>query len=571
MKRPALKISFLHLFSTIAFLIMAFNAFAINISPYSLYPGLVGKTIYRQQTMSASTSPSVGIPSAKPSTDQSAIAAGEDIKFVLHRVMINGNYVVSTQTILAQFEPYLHKEISLAKLQSLVNEVTSVYQKEGYFLSKAYLPPQEINDGVVKVTIAEGFVSAVVFKGGDKSQEKILQPYVDAVKAQQPSQLAEVEKRLLLMNDIPGIQVQSVFSEDKKTPLGATMTLFVKYTPVNGSITYDNYQTRYLGPYETMVNSQFNSVFFPSGTFSARALSANRYQSLNYYEVRHDKTVGPSGFVWSLDAYQTQTNPQFILAPLDILGNSEDMNVSFKYPVIRSRKKNLYLLGQFDYMNSQSIALNALLFKDPVRDLMLTLQYNELRFQGETSLMFAVDKGFAMWGASKRSLIPRSRLGATPDFIKGNFLLSRTQILNERFSIYGLINGQLTNNILLASETMTYGGPFIGRGYDMGQFIGDSGLSGKIEGRINFNPDLAFLKQAQFYSFYDLGELWSHIPQVPEYGGASAGVGMRAALTTFLNLEGFVARPLTTPNATQVVLGKNGKRFLGFFQVTAYL
>lgn len=79
------------------------------------------------------------------------------------------------------------------------------------------------------------------------------------------------------------------------------------------------------------------------------------------------------------------------------------------------------------------------------------------------------------------------------------------------------------------------------------------------------------LQQVQYYIFYDAGRLWSDIPGIEDTSGTSTGVGFRAALFKHVNAEAFLGKPLTTPNATQVILGKNGKAISGFFKITAYL
>ena len=176
-----------------------------------------------------------------------------------------------------------------------------------------------------------------------------------------------------------------------------------------------------------------------------------------------------------------------------------------------------------------------------------------------------------MFGANTKNQIGPSRIGATPNFIKLVLTGSRTQYLNDRFSIYALVTGQYANKVLYSAETMIFGGPYIGRGYDWAQFTGDQGVAGKAEFRANFAPNFPFLKHIQCYAFYDAGELWSKIPLVKPVSGASTGFGLRAALTNHINVEAFTGKALTTPNATQMIEGKSGHQFLGYAQVTAYL
>ena len=88
---------------------------------------------------------------------------------------------------------------------------------------------------------------------------------------------------------------------------------------------------------------------------------------------------------------------------------------------------------------------------------------------------------------------------------------------------------------------------------------------------MNTSPNLPFLKQVQYYAFYDAGKLWSLIPGITSESGASTGFGLRATLMNHFNAEGFLGKPLTAPNQSQVIMGNSGHNFLGYFQLTTYL
>lgn len=554
----------------------AVDVSSINIAnrgftPFNVDAGLVGKNLQRSSSLPQRSTRAVDAPAAQTPSAMD-IAGAEKITFTLNGIIFSGNTVYSDEQLQLIFKPYLHHKISLAELMNLVQEVSSKYQKNGYFLSKAILPPQEIKNGIVQVTVVEGFISNVEIQGINKRLlVQMLKKYGSRIQSIRPIRLADLERYLLLMNDIPGLEIKSVLAPDKKTPLGSDMTLVSTYKAFDITYTRDNYQTQYLGPYENTVYASLNSFFVPGGTLYGRVLSADRYDSLNYYELKYDQIIGTDGLVLSLDGYTTRTNPQFILKPLEIHSVSDDVNVDLFYPIIRSRQRNLSFQAQFDYMNNSSTALDSILYEDKIRDLTLSLLYSDLLWKGENSILLSLDKGFNFLGAHSRH--PPSRLGATPNFLKVMLTASRNQFLGERFSAFVLVTAQYGANPLFAAETITFGGPFIGRGYDMAQFVGDSGVAGKAELRMNVSPNLPVFKQIQFYTFYDAGKMWNRV-KLPEtktdFSGASTGAGFRAAVIPHINAEAYLAKPLTAPNATQVILGKSGKGILGFFQVSAY-
>lgn len=537
-------------------------------NPSGLEAGVVGKAILNSPSPFVPTS----VPGVTPqATEDSTISAeAKKISFVLNQIVLDGNHVFTDGELQVIFSPYLHRKITVAKLQELVQLVTDKYQKAGYFLSKALLQPQEIRNGIVKVTVIEGFISQIKVQGLKRSELiHFIEKYGARIEASKPIKLADLERYLLLINDVPGFSVKSVLAPDPKVPLGSSLTLVTEHTLVEATLTQDNYQTRFLGPNETSLYSSINSVFIPGGTLYGRVLTSDTNRKLQYYELRHDQTIGTNGLVFTLDGYATKTNPQFILAPLELFSESNDANVVLSYPIIRSRTRSLSVFGQFDYMNNSSTSLGSLLYKDHIRDLSFSGQYTDTLWKGEDAISIVFDKGLNIFNANPDGF--RSRFGATSDFFKIVGTVSRNQFIGERFSLYALVTAQYADSILPAAETFIFGGPYLGRGYDWAQFTGDNGVAGKVEFRMNTAPDFPFLKQVQYYTFYDVGQMGSLIPDGLTTSGASVGVGVRAMLMKHLNAEGFFGKPLTTPNATQVILGNSGHAFLGYFQISAYL
>ncbi len=151
--------------------------------------------------------------------------------------------------------------------------------------------------------------------------------------------------------------------------------------------------------------------------------------------------------------------------------------------------------------------------------------------------------------------------------------MSRLQILNGPFSLYGVLQGQYAFNALLASEQFAFGGSIIGRGYDVAELIGDKGAAGSLELRYDWGIASALLASMQFYAFYDAGVIWNYylIGGVPkEQSATSAGLGVRFIMSKYISGNVMWAQPLTKYVAAEQLIG-NGWRPRVFFQVVANL
>src|SRR5262249_4487653 len=68
----------------------------------------------------------------------------EKIAFLLKQVVIEGSTVYSQADLRPIYEAYLGQRIPLSKVYEFGSAITERYREDGYALSWAYLPPQEI-------------------------------------------------------------------------------------------------------------------------------------------------------------------------------------------------------------------------------------------------------------------------------------------------------------------------------------------------------------------------------------------------------------------------------------------
>src|SRR5579872_6859619 len=146
----------------LAFISQAAYAAAL---PGASLPEYVSKSIVGQQPGAAVVSPSVPVaPSQKPASEQLSPEAAK-IKFKLNNIILDGNHVYSTAQLQALYQHDLHQTITVGELFNIVQKITNYYRNNGYILSRAILAPQHVKNGVVHITILEGYVDKVNVTG----------------------------------------------------------------------------------------------------------------------------------------------------------------------------------------------------------------------------------------------------------------------------------------------------------------------------------------------------------------------------------------------------------------------
>ena len=507
-----------------------------------------------------------------------ANAAGKEtnaIKFKLLRVVLEGNTVYSY----AELEPLWHKKlntmINVSELFQIAEDITNYYRNHGYILTRAILPPQHVENGLVVVRIIEGFIQNVNVIGEPKGAAYLVGAYGQHIADDRPANVKAMEYYLLLANEIPNTNVRAVLSPSKTTVGASDLNLATYNKPLTGYFSYDNYGTRYVGPQELTGSIQANSIFRSGDLTQFTYGTTPKPLELRYADLSYNTPLGTEGLRWILDGNQSRTRPLFVLQPLQINGLAVTYLTTIQYPVIRTQTSALTLDATFTYFDTQVLTIqDNLLYRDHIRPIQLGGTYTLTdKFRGNNLFTFHLRDGLNFLGATTNTLptAQTSRPGGSAVFTKFTGQASRLQQLFWRLSFFGVLQGQYTLNPLLASEQFAYGGSQLGRGYDAAELIGDRGLGGSLEMRMDFFPGKILLTTLELYTFYDAGVIWNikFNPGVKNKSSAtSTGLGARFSLLKYVFGNLMITQPLTKHVAALALIG-NGRLPRIFFSLTA--
>ena len=140
----------------------------------------------RQTTLPARAAPQP--PAA--STGQTAPTAST---MPVRAFQFSGNQLLSSAVLDGALASYLNRDLDLPQLQSAAAAVANAYRQAGW-LADAYLPAQDIQDGVVRIQVVEAAFAGLTIEGQS--------PRIDAQRLQRgvAQQQALVDQRL---HDMP--------------------------------------------------------------------------------------------------------------------------------------------------------------------------------------------------------------------------------------------------------------------------------------------------------------------------------------------------------------------------------
>ncbi len=216
-------------------------------------------------------------------------------KLRVNHIQIKGQkvYEESELLVVAGFEP--GTDLSLTDLRTMTVKIADYYHKNGYFLAQAFLPAQNIKDGVVTIVVQVGQYGNVTVNNQTRLSNGIANSLMSGVESGDLIETAPLETSLLLLSDVPGVQVNSTLLPGTET---GTSDLNVDLTPgplVTGSIDADNAGLPATGAYRFGGTINLNNLAGLGDVASLRVLSSG--PGMTYargsYQVQAGKaTVG---------------------------------------------------------------------------------------------------------------------------------------------------------------------------------------------------------------------------------------------------------------------------------------
>jgi len=466
----------------------------------------------------------------------------EKIKLKLTKIKVDGMTAFPKKEIEGLYSKYLNTEITLDQVWKIADSITQHYQQAGYFLSQAFVPEQKISGGTFRIKVVEGYIGKVELND-PIAENSIVRQLIKRILKERPARAEDIESILLRLNDLPGVSFRSVMKPmgDGPSEDDAVKLILIKERKEDvGSISFDNFTSKYLGPYEETLSYQASII--PLHNTSVSALLSNPVKKLQYYNLSHEMTLFP-GISMQLYGGYTEANPGFTLRPKDIDSRAENLGINIKDQFIRQRLENLSVSAIFDVKNNYSNVLEAPLTRDRVRAARANVAYDRSDpLDGYEFFNLTFSQGLGVFDSSSAGDKFISRTGAKPDFSKLEYSVSRTQGFGEDVALTTAVFGQVADKPLYSSEQFGYGGQSVGRAFDPSEFLGDNGLEGSAELSYSGVPTWQGVSIAPFL-FYDLGKVWDNDSTTSAFASSTGG-GIKLGSTLGLTGNLTIAEPL---------------------------
>jgi hemolysin activation/secretion protein len=438
-------------------------------------------------------------------------------KVVVRTLHVTGQTLFPEAQLIAVtgFTPW--SELDLHDLRQMAARIADFYNRRGYFVAQAYVPAQDIKDGAVTIAVVEGHYDKVVVKNRTNFSDRSVEQIMDGVTPGDPVAIAPLDRRLLLLSDVPGVIVSSTLSPGEAV---GTSDLTVALTPgprFSGSIDGDNAGDPNTGAYRLGGTLNINDPTGHGDLISLRALSS--FDGLDYGRIAYQTLIRDATVGVAVSALDYRLHGAFSV--LDASGTAEVASVFASYPVIRSYDNNLDVLGDFDarFYQDKIGAIGSVVDRDENAVLLGIAgdHHDALGGGGWDQYSLGYTFGDLDIRTPSARLLDLGTARSNGDYGKLSYSVSRLQTVVGPLSVYGLIRGQEASKNLDISEKMELGGAYAVRAYPEGLIYGDDGYLATLEARLMLPPPPERIPgRLQLFGFVDTGSATiNHSPWLP--------------------------------------------------------
>lgn len=443
---------------------------------------------------------------------------------VLQSVSFTGNTVMSEAVLRSVLGEVVGKSFDLAGLRGLSDRISEYYRANGYPFARAVLPPQDLQDGQLRIGIIEGRYGVVQALSDDAPLALKAEPFLRRLKPGNVIEAAVLERASLILDDQPGIKTSFVMRPGAEVGAGDLDVTISREPMLTGDVGLDNHGNRFTGEARAHANLAISSPFLLGDQISIRTLVSD--ENLRLGSLDYSLPLGGSG----LRATAGYAYTSYVLgkefASAQANGIAKVISAGMSYPIIRSQKTNLTVNISYqakDLQDNKDVA-NVHEGKNS-ESWPIALRFDRRDTFGSGGVVY----GSLSW--TPGNLYLDSALTASDtnntrgSFNKVNLDLVTLQPLPAGLLFMGRMSVQSASKNLDSSEKMSLGGANGVRAYPTGEAIGDEGYLVQLEVRYSRGEYAP-------YMFYDAGGIRADAK--PSAGAANnmrfvsgAGLGLR--------------------------------------------
>lgn len=402
--------------------------------------------------------------------------------FLVKELRITGNTQFDTARLSALMAEGLGQSLTLPQIAKLAAKVTDYYRTQGYPLARAIIPAQSIRDGVVQVLVIEARYGKVAVDNQSQVSTRLLDSSLAPLQAGDAISQDELDYRLLLLKDIPGLIATPVLRAGEAVGSSDLVVKAQSGDSVQGNAVLDNYGGRYTG--QTRASGSLN-VLNPLRQGDILGLSGmSSGTGMNYARASYEALLTGSGLRTGLALSDLGYKLGDSLESSKAHGTAQTQSLWAKHPLARSQNTSINVQLQFDRnLLRDHTDATSIHNERTVQTAALSLDGNHKDTSGAFAWSLGTSSGSLSFDNTAAKASDASTTRTDGSFNKWDYSANRLQNIGSSNALYFAVVGQGADKNLDSSQKMSVGGPSSVRAYDAGTLSGDSVLRWTAEWR----------------------------------------------------------------------------------------
>ena len=461
-------------------------------------------------------------------------APGEVITFELKKIVTDASAVLTDAELDAIIKPYEGKQVQLNDIYAIVDKINALYNEKGYVTCRAFLPPQTITDGTVKLLLVEGRTGTATVSGNKYTKAKYITNRLHLAKGE-IANIKQLNKDLLLFNATNSTQLRIMMKAGSEP--GTTDYEIAAYEPKRDTWTIfeDNAGSDTSGQYRTGLFFNTKSL---SGNCDALSLGTVISEGTKAANVMYSRSLGRSGtkmnLVYSTNAVEVVKGEYEDM----IKGHANSYAIGFTQPIVVNETTRTELSLDYNRQNSKTDFMPAgtrfNIVDDSVQDFSLGFAITNY---GASHVFY--QKHSYVRGYSESAPDMSAQNSQNFGFYKFNAMYQKLYKAGQMWSLRA--DAQWSGSEGMVSSRQFYmGGMYSVRGYKENYLGGDGGFTFSAEYAVP-----VINKNTSAFTFFDYGHVYGNGQSDDQHNVlSSVGLGIRSTINQYCSASLILGIPL---------------------------
>ncbi|MEM9092686.1 MAG: ShlB/FhaC/HecB family hemolysin secretion/activation protein [Cyanobacteria bacterium P01_F01_bin.53] len=441
------------------------------------------------------------LPEATPEPTPTTPSRGDTV--AVSEIQVIDSSVFSEADFDAIVSPYEGRDLGLAELRQVADDITQLYLQSGYITSRAVLSEQTIVDGVVQIRVVEGTLEEIQIEGTRR-----LANYVrDRVNRanRKPLNQVDLESQLQLLRADPLIErIEASLRAGTGEGQSQLIVRVLEAPAFSGRAVVDTNSPPSVGIGRMGIEANYSNAL---GLGDRLSLSAYRSTAggSNTYGVTY--AVPLNAMNGTIQARYLPSSFNLIdpdLAALGVEGSSNTYELNYRQPLIHKPNEELALSLGFRHRTGETLVSDVVIDSTRTSIFQFAQDYLKRDRAGAWGLRSQFNLGTGLLDATDRD-----NGEADGQFFSWLGQIQRAQVLNRNNLLLMQGSLQLSDDSLLGADQFIIGGASSVRGYSQNARFGDNGFRASIEDRITVVRNEDDSPFTQLVPFLDTAAVWN--------------------------------------------------------------